>query len=155
MSVRHTLATLAEMAERHDRSQAFSAHSWAYGALSIHNHNAVSRPAVVAIEKAHPDWREWTPEEAAKHLREMAGDPEVENAALAASLEELATAREALGKALGIHPASNYHLSQMIEEVAKRVSPQEPWSPGRSRPIPVHRRPESTTVDVPLPDPTH
>lgn len=155
MSVRHTLATLADMAERYDRSQAFSAHSWAYGALSIHSHNAVSQPAVAAIEKAHPEWREWTPEEAAKHLREMAGDPEVEDAALASALEALAVAREELGKALGFHSGHAYHLSQLIEEVAKRVPAQEPWSPGRSRDIPVHRRPESTVVDVPLPDPAH
>lgn len=152
MSVSHTLATLADMLEASDHASAFAAHSWTWGALSIHGRRTVSAPAVEAIEKAHPEWREWTREEAITHLRALAGTPEVENAALAAAHAELEDTRQALGQALGIHPAAHYSLAEMVAEVAERVTPREPWTPDQGRGIPVHRRPESTIVDVPLPD---
>lgn len=152
MSVSHTLATLADMLEASDHASDFAAHSWTWGALSIHGRRTVSAPAVAAIEKAHPEWREWTREEAITHLRALAGTPEVENATLAAAHAELEDTRQALGQALGIHPAAHYSLAEMVAEVAERVTPREPWAPERGWGIPVHRRPESTIVDVPLPD---
>lgn len=152
MSVSHTLATLADMLEASDHASDFAAHSWTWGALSIHARRTVSAPAVTAIEKAHPEWREWTREEAITHLRALANNPEVENATLAAAHAELEDTRQALGQALGIHPAAHYSLAEMVAEVADRVTPREPWTPDQGRDIPGHRRPESTIVDVPLPD---
>lgn len=157
MSVAHTLTTLADMAENYDSSRQFSA-NWIWGALSIRSHHAISKPAVAAVEKAYPNWREWTREEAAQNLRALAGNPDVENAALQSALDELEETRRALGKALGIHPASIYHLSQMVDEVAKKLGTKEPKreeKPQGRTPAPeVLRRMEAAkrrVTDVPLP----
>lgn len=124
-STRRALSTLADMfagSYYASCTSDFAAGPWTYGALSMIASRSITAPAVAAIEKAAPGWRDWSREEAITELRALAGAPEVENAALEAAHKELEDTRQALGQALGIHPASQYSLAEMVTEATHRLT---------------------------------
>lgn len=123
-TTRRTLAELADMLNGpyyDNNATHFVAHSWIHGALSIIAHRTIHKPAFTAVKNSDAQWREWGRNEAVENVRELAKDPGTDDAALQAARQELEDTRQALGLALGIHPASHYSLREMIGEVARRV----------------------------------
>lgn len=100
----------------------FAAGPWTYGALSIIGQRTLTSPAVAAVQSAYPQWRDWGRGEAITHLRGLAGQRPTRIPHLAAARGELEATRQALGVALGVHPSSQYTLSDMVNEVRRRLS---------------------------------
>lgn len=100
----------------------FAAAPWTYGALSLVSQRTITVPAIQAIQATDPQWREWDRDEAITHLRALAGEPATRGPHLAAARGELEATRQALGAALGVHPASQYTLSDMVNLVRQRLT---------------------------------